>query len=122
MSLELPSLRYGTTFSTTIAGSNGEPIHVHVRVNEHRGRIVELFVDVDLREGSAIVEMAKAVGKLTSHALRAGADVESLINDLIGTGVGPAGDVRGCDGITHALSVADLVGQVLQVAWMEKRS
>ena len=77
-------------------------------------RIVEVFVDVDLAEGTTLVEHGHLIGKLVSHALRAGAKLDDIIGDLCTTVGDPKGTVEdGPDGVTEAKSLADLVGQML---------
>jgi hypothetical protein len=110
----LPNRRYGTTYSAKILAT--QPVRVYVRVNDHASRIVEVFIDVELREGSPLVETARALARMTSRALRAGADVSKIVGDLVGTTGGPSGQVLDVEGIDYTTSIPDLVGQVLRLA------
>lgn len=89
--------------------------HVSLSPRAASKRIVEVFVDVDLSEGTHLVEQGHLIGRLVSHALRGGARLDDIIGDLRSTAGGPEGIVEdGPNGVTEANSLADLVGQILQ--------
>jgi hypothetical protein len=108
--IELPKKRFGNRHGLLFCN-----FRVYVQVNRHDDQLVEVFVDVDLAEGTTLVEHGHLIGRLVSHALRGGASVTDIIGDLIVTIGDPKGAVtEGPPGITQAVSLANLVGQVMQ--------
>lgn len=106
--LDLPTKLDINTVSPVLGGHR-----VHVSVGRHRGRIVKLFIDMH-KEGSDWRGAMHALADMTTLALQAGAlgDVAAALRGAVG---GPAGIVEELDGITSATSVADLVGQILEL-------
>lgn len=116
----LPHLRHGVAVEARIGGSaDSGGVLVRVGVNSLDGAPVEVFVDVDNREGSHLREQGHAYARLASRALRGGADVADVVDDMRGVTGGPEGEVWGCEGVARATSLPDLVGQVLALAAAE---
>lgn len=113
----LPGQRRGLRYSPRIGGGPSEGgVRVYVSTSVVEGKIAEVFVDVQLSQGTTLVELGHVLARLVTRALRAGADLVDIIEDLRGTTGGPEGLVWDCEGVDHAGSLPDLVGQVLELA------
>lgn len=101
------SRRPSVTLAPILAGAR-----VHIGLTYEDDRVVDIRIDQH-RVGSYGREVHTALASLASLALRHGARAHDVAELLRGTEGGPDGRVEDCDGVTSALSVADLVGQIL---------
>ena len=101
--------RTAITLSPKLAGTR-----IQIGLAFDGERIVDVRVDLH-KVGSYGRELHHAVAALASGMLRRGATAGEVGAILRGTEGGPVGAVEDLDGVTHALSVADLLGQVLAV-------
>lgn len=115
--LAMPTLRRGVVADARIGGGDlTGGVRVRVTVNSLADAPVEVFVDVDHREGSHLREQGHAFARLASRCLRAGWSVADIVADMRGVTGGPEGSVHGCEGVAYATSLPDLVAQVLELA------
>jgi ribonucleoside-diphosphate reductase alpha chain len=104
----LPSRRQVDTCAPRLAGHR-----VHVSIGRYAdGSPGEVWIDMHA-DGAPLRGMAHALARLASIALQEGVSVASVAHALRGH-CGLQGVVEDCDGITEALSVPDLVGQILE--------
>jgi len=104
----LPTRRESFTQSARLGSTS-----LDVSVSRVEGRVVEVFVDVNHKEGAPLVGIGHAIARLASLALQAGTPIEAVIRALAGTG-GGAGEVQGVDGVERAESLFDLVAKLLE--------
>lgn len=78
-------------------------------------RVVEVFIDLDHREGAPLVGFCHALARLVSLALQAGTPLADIVRALRGV-AGMPGRVVGLDGVEEAQSIPDLVSHVLERA------
>lgn len=107
------SLRYSPRIG---GGTEAGGTRAYVSVDVVEGSIVAVWVDVEHRQGTTLVEDGHVLARLASRALQAGAELGDVVDDLRGTAGGPGGVVHDCEGVEGASSLADLVGRVLEQA------
>lgn len=110
---KLPAHRRGITYSPRLAGTR-----VYITINpatqppDLPAPPLELFVDVEHKEGSVLVGIGHALARGASLALQAGTPPAQLVRAWRGI-TGQPGAVEDCEGIESAESLPDLVAQVL---------
>jgi len=87
---------------------------IDVSVSRSSGKIVELFLDVNHREGAPLVGFGHALARLGSLALQHGTPTSEVIRALAGT-TGGAAEVTEVEGVERAESIPDLVAQLLEL-------
>jgi len=105
---KLPAHRRGITYSPKLAGTR-----VYITINpEAPAAPLEVWIDVEHREGSVLVGIGHALARVASLALQAGTPPAQIVKAWRGV-TGQPGAVEDCDGIESAESLPDLVAQVL---------
>ena len=106
----LKGMRRGVTYSPKLGQTR-----IYVTVNpELPSPPLEIWIDVEHKEGSILVGIGHALARSASLALQAGTPVKDIVKAWLDT-EGQPGPVFDCDGVTEAKSLPDLVAQILVI-------
>ncbi len=103
-----PNLRRSRISTASLGGAT-----VHVTLSSVGGVPMEVFVDLDYREGSPVRELLRALSILASRALQAGVPLEAILKDWKRIN-GQPGPVSDGGGVEYAQSVPDLAARLLE--------
>lgn len=108
--MSLPAKRWSHLVTAELG-----PHSITVSTSMIGGRVVEVFIDLDHREGAPLVGFCHALARLVSLALQAGTPIADVVRALRGV-AGMPGPVVGLEGVGEAQSIPDLVSHILERA------